>query len=106
MLVTAFLDLSRIAALGVFLYLSMDIAVQWGVARRLRTKIAATPWVPILVIGLDAAILIAFATIKIPTDPLTVIVALVVAATIVIAQGLVVRHVRRSEHEQNADRGS
>lgn len=106
MLVTAFLDLSRIAALGVFLYLSMDIAVQWGVARRLRTKIAATWWLPILVIGLDAAILIAFATIKIPTDPLTVIVALVVAAVIFVAQGFAVRHVARSEHDQDAGRSS
>jgi L-asparagine transporter-like permease len=38
-LVTVLLDLSRIASMGVFLYLSMDVAVQWGVTSHLLSKL-------------------------------------------------------------------
>ncbi|WP_245723555.1 APC family permease [Paramicrobacterium humi] len=38
-LATVFLDLSQIASMGAFLYLTMDIAVQWGIIRHLRSKI-------------------------------------------------------------------
>jgi amino acid transporter len=90
-LVTVFLDLSQIASMGVFLYLTMDMAVQWGVIRRLRAKIEARIWLPVLTIVLDLAILIPFAVLKIQSDLFTVIVAAVVAAAIVAAQVVTVR---------------
>ncbi|MDJ0336675.1 APC family permease [Cryobacterium sp. PH31-O1] len=90
-LATAFLDLSQIASMGAFLYLAMDISVQWAVIRHLRSKIQANPWVPALTIMLDLAILVPFTVLKVQNDPLTAIVAVVVAAAIVTAQILVVR---------------
>ncbi|MGV8913378.1 MAG: APC family permease [Rhodoglobus sp.] len=90
-LVTVFLDLSQIASMGVFLYLTMDMAVQWGVIRRLRAKIEARIWLPVLTIVLDLAILIPFAVLKIQSDLFTVIVAAVVAAAIVASQVVTVR---------------
>ncbi|MBH0022916.1 APC family permease [Salinibacterium sp. SWN248] len=95
-LVTVFLDLSQIASMGVFLYLTMDMAVQWAVIRRLRAKIEARIWLPVLTIVLDLAILIPFAVLKIQSDLFTVIVAAVVAAAIVAAQVVTVR--ARSNH--------
>ncbi len=88
---TAFLDLSQIASMGAFLYLAMDIAVQWGVIRHLRAKIDATWWVPALTIGLDLAILVPFTVLKVGDDALTVVVAASVAAAIVIAQVITIR---------------
>ncbi len=88
---TAFLDLSQIASMGVFLYLSMDIAVQGGVIFRLREKIEAKPWLPALTIVLDFAILIPFTVLKVQNDLLTVVVAAAVATAIVISQVITVR---------------
>ncbi|MBH0130331.1 APC family permease [Salinibacterium sp. NK8237] len=96
-LVTVFLDLSQIASMGVFLYLTMDMAVQWGVIRRLRAKIEARIWLPVLTIVLDLAILIPFTVLKVQSDLFTVIVAAVVAAAIVAAQVVTVRMRTRSQ---------
>tara|TARA_R110002124_G_scaffold62990_3_gene171966 strand:- start:2424 stop:3647 length:1224 start_codon:yes stop_codon:yes gene_type:complete len=90
-LVTVFLDLSQIASMGVFLYLTMDMAVQWGVIRRLREKIEARIWLPVLTIVLDLAIVIPFAILKFQSDLFTVIVAAAVAVVIVVAQVVTVR---------------
>ncbi|WP_339618247.1 APC family permease [uncultured Salinibacterium sp.] len=90
-LVTVFLDLSQIASMGVFLYLTMDMAVQWGVIRHLRSKIKARIWLPALTIVLDLAILVPFAILKIQSDLFTVMVAAVVAAAIITAQVIAVR---------------
>ena len=88
---TVFLDLTQIASMGAFLYLSMDIAVQWGVIRHLRTKIDARLWFPVVTIALDSAILISFTVIKVQGDPLTVVVAASLAAAIIVAQVITVR---------------
>lgn len=88
---TAFLNLTQIASMGAFLYLAMDIAVQWGIIRRLRAKIDAKPWIPPLAIALDLAILIPFTILKVQNDVLTVIVAAAVAGAIVIAQTITIR---------------
>lgn len=90
-LVTVFLDLSQIASMGVFLYLTMDMAVQWGVIRLLRAKIEAQVWLPMVTIALDLAILIPFTVLKFQSDLFTVIVATVVAVAIVAAQVVTVR---------------
>jgi amino acid transporter len=88
---TAFLDLTQIASMGALLYLTMDIAVQWGVIRHLREKIHAVRWLPVLTIVLDLAILIPFTILKIQDDWLTVVVAFAVAAAILIGQVIAVK---------------
>ena len=82
---TAFFDLSRIAALGIVFYLIMDIAIHWGVLRYLRKDITASAWVPATAILLDALVLSGFVWVKLTTDPLVIGVA--VAVMILIAVG-------------------
>ena len=62
-------DLSRIAALGAFFYLVMDMLVHWGVFRNLRREIGARGWVLLGALGFDAIVLIALAAVKLRTDP-------------------------------------
>ncbi|MCS3843831.1 APC family permease [Microbacterium sp. AK031] len=89
-MVTALLDLSQIASMGVILYLTMDIAVQWGVIARLREKIHAKWLLPALTIASDIAILVPFTVLKAHSSLPTVIVAACVAAAIFGAQAIVV----------------
>ena len=69
---TVFFDLSRIASLGVFFYLVMDILIHWGVFRRLRHEIGASGWVLIAAITLDTLVLGVFGAMKLQSDPLIV----------------------------------
>ncbi len=69
-----FFDLGRIASLGAFFYLVMDIIIHWGVFRHLRHEIGAKGWVLLSAIALDSIVLAAFASLKWQTDPLIVIV--------------------------------
>jgi len=71
--VTVFFDLGRIASLGVFFYLVMDIIVHWGVFRHLRREIGARGWVLLTSIVLDVVVLAAFAAMKWQSDPLIVV---------------------------------
>lgn len=73
---TIFFDLSRIASLGAFFYLVMDILIHWGVLRTLREKIGARGWILLTAIALDAVVLAAFAALKWQSDPLIVVIAL------------------------------
>ena len=57
LILTAFFDLSRIAALGIVFYLIMDIAIHWGVLRYLREDVKASAWVPVMDILLDLLVL-------------------------------------------------
>ncbi|WP_347756482.1 APC family permease [Agrococcus sp. ProA11] len=100
-IVTAFLDLSQIASMGVVLYLTMDIAVQWGVIRRLREKLEARWWLPALTIAFDATILVAFIVLKAQSSPWTIVVAGAVAAAIFIGQAIVVQR-RGADSDQRA----
>lgn len=70
---TVFFDLSRIASLGAFFYLVMDIIIHYGVFRNLRTEIGAKGWVLLTAIALDTVVLAAFAIMKWQSDPLIVI---------------------------------
>ncbi|KEF31787.1 amino acid transporter, putative [Marinobacter nitratireducens] len=85
LVLTAFFDLSRIAALGIVFYLIMDVAIHWGVLRYLRTDIDAQAWVPATAIVLDLLALGGFVWVKLQTDPIVIGVA--VATMIVIAIG-------------------
>ena len=77
-----FFDLSRIASLGAFFYLVMDILIHWGVFRRLRHEIGARGWVLIAAIALDTLVLGVFGAMKLQSDPLIVIIAVLAMAAI------------------------
>ncbi|TWT86699.1 Inner membrane transport protein YbaT [Pseudobythopirellula maris] len=66
---TIFFDLSRIAALGAFFYLVMDIAIHWGIYRSLREQIGASGPVLLTAIGLDLVVLGALIAVKGAADP-------------------------------------
>lgn len=74
---TVFFDLSRIASLGAFFYLVMDIIIHWGVYRNLRDEIGAQGWVLLTAIALDGVVLTAFGAMKWQSDPLIVVLGLV-----------------------------
>ncbi|MFT6774457.1 MAG: amino acid transporter [Paracoccaceae bacterium] len=74
---TVFFDLGRIASLGVFFYLVMDVIVHWGVFRHLRREIGARGWVLLTAIALDTVVLAAFGATKLRSDPLIVVIGFV-----------------------------
>ncbi|MDI5889564.1 APC family permease [Halomonas rhizosphaerae] len=88
LILTAFFDLSRIAALGIIFYLIMDIAIHWGVLRHLRREIDASATVLVIAILLDAVVLAGFLWVKATTDPLVLIVASTTMAAILVAERL------------------
>ncbi|WP_206025544.1 APC family permease [Rhodococcus sp. 14C212] len=91
-LVTATLfDLSQIASLGAMLYLSMDIAIHWGMVRRLRHEVEFTTWIPAVAIALDVLVLVPFVIMKMRTDLFTVVVTAAVAALVFGGQWVIVR---------------
>lgn len=75
LLLTAFFDLSRIAALGIIFYLVMDMAIHWGVWRHLRKDIQASGAILLTAILLDLLILGGFVWTKYQSDPLVLGVA-------------------------------
>jgi hypothetical protein len=100
-LMAAFFDLSQIASLGAILYLAMDIAIHFGIVRRLRDEVDATAWIPWVAIVLDVAVLVPFLILKAQSDPFTLGVTAVVALVIVVAQWFTVRH--RSDDDDDDD---
>ena len=70
-------DLSRIASLGAFFYLIMDMAVHWGVWSRLRNEIGARGWILLTALALDGLVLVAFTGLKLQSDPMIVVYAAV-----------------------------
>lgn len=83
---TAFFHLTRIASLGAIFYLVMDIIVHWGLLRHLRKKINAKAAIVVTAIGLDVLVLGAFLWIKAASDPLVIIVALVLMALVFVGE--------------------
>ncbi|MFF3181618.1 APC family permease [Rhodococcus sp. LW-XY12] len=103
-LVTASLfDLSRIAALGAMLYLSMDIAIHWGMIRRLRHRVEFTVWIPAVAIALDVLVLVPFVMMKARSDWFTVAITTAVAAVIIAAQAV---NARRHPHDDPGQNSS
>lgn len=89
---TAFFDLTRIAALGIIFYLVMDMAVHWGILRYLRKEIGARNTVLITAIVMDLLVLAGFLWVKIISDPLVVGVAIAVMLMIAGAEVLFLRN--------------
>ncbi|XKH60564.1 APC family permease [Halomonas sediminis] len=88
LVLTAFFDLSRIAALGIIFYLIMDIGIHWGVFRHLRKEIDANASILVMAILLDVIVLAGFLWVKATTDPLVLIVAAVMMVVIFLAERL------------------
>lgn len=97
------LDLTQIASLGVTLYLSMDIAIHWGIIRHLKDDVQASAWVPAIAIVLDVVVLAGFAATKFATDFLTLGITAVVALTILGTQWWAVHH-RATTGSRSPDR--
>lgn len=101
LIMTAFFDLSRIAALGIIFYLIMDIGIHWGVFRHLRKEVGANATVLVIAILLDVVVLAGFLWVKATTDPLVLIVALVVMTAILLAERLFLSRSEASNHRDN-----
>ncbi|WP_281969020.1 APC family permease [Roseovarius nanhaiticus] len=87
-----FFDLSRIASLGVFFYLVMDMIIHWGVFRHLKDDIGARGWVMLSAIALDVIVLAAFSAMKWQSDPLIVFVSLGLMGAVFIFEWLFLRN--------------
>ena len=97
LILTAFFDLSRIAALGIVFYLVMDIAIHWGVFRYLKADINAKGWVPVVAIVLDLLALLGFCWVKLNSDPFVLVVALVTMVLIALGEVLFLRSATRKQ---------
>ncbi|WP_061963044.1 APC family permease [Demequina aurantiaca] len=78
----ATLGLSAIAAVGIIVYLIMDIALQWGVLRHLRKDVDAKAWIIVAALAADVTALVAFVLIRGAQTPWVIVGAVV--ATIVV----------------------
>jgi amino acid transporter len=88
LILTAFFDLSRIAALGIVFYLVMDIAVHWGILRYLRREINANACILVTAIIFDIVVLGAFLMVKASTDVLIIYVSVIGMILIFISERL------------------
>ena len=100
---TVFFDLSRIASLGAFFYLVMDIIIHAGVYRNLRNDIGAQGRVLLSAIALDAVVLTAFVALKWETDPLIVVLGLIGMTLVFLFEFVFLARnpVGESEHEHD-----
>ena len=103
-LLTVFMDLSRIASMGAIFYLVMDIAVHWGVLRHLREELTAQVWVVITAIVLDAIVLTVFIFIKAQSDSMVVWVSLIFMLLIFAMERLFLRS--NQSHHSGHEGGS
>jgi amino acid transporter len=76
-ILAVFFDLSRIASLGAFFYLVMDMVIHWGVYRFRRKEIGAAGAVVLAALAFDIVVLAAFTKMKLVTDPFIVAFAVV-----------------------------
>jgi len=100
----AFFDLSQIASLGAILYLSMDIAIHWGIIRHLKDEVNAKIWIPGVAIILDLIVLVPFALVKLQTNLLTIVVTAAVAGAIIALQWIAVRRRQNAPTEKSSKR--
>ena len=70
-------DLGRIASLGAFFYLVMDMIIHWGVFRYRRADVGAFGIVLLTALALDAIVLAAFTVMKLQSDSMIVLYAAV-----------------------------
>ncbi|MDA3931364.1 MAG: APC family permease [Tenericutes bacterium] len=97
-ILTILFDLTRIASLGAILYLTMDIMIHYGLARKLKDKIETKKGIIWTAIVLDIIILGAFVYIKIITDWLVVVVAIIIMLALLIMQNIFFYYQRKTEN--------
>ena len=73
----ATLGLSAIAAIGIIVYLVMDLAIQWGVLRHLRRDVAAKAWILIAALVADSGALVAFVLVRGSQTPWVIVGAVI-----------------------------
>ena len=100
-ILTAFFDLSRIAALGIVFYLIMDISIHWGLLRYLLKDVNAKKWVPITAIILDLLVLTGFVFVKLNSDPYVLIVALFTMILIAVGESIFLRSVVKNDNHEH-----
>lgn len=93
-LLTIFFDLSRIASLGAIFYIVMDIAVHWGVFAYIRVDVRANPYILLAAILFDVVVLAALLWMKMLSDPLIVVFAIVAIGLIFAFEKLYLQNVR------------
>lgn len=91
MALAAAFDLRRIAALGAIYYLIMDIAIHWGLLRRLRSRVEFKPAIVMTAIVLDVVVLGAFLWVKASADALSLYVSAAGIVLIVASERLFMR---------------
>lgn len=91
-------DLSRIASLEAFFYLIMDMLVHWGVYRNLRHEVGAKASVLLAALAADGVILVAFSTVKLRTDPMIVVYAVVGIAVVFVGERIFLS--RQGDHPE------
>jgi amino acid transporter len=96
MVLTIFFDLSRIASLGVILYLTMDVIIQWGVFRHLRNTISLNPVIILTAILIDVVVLGAFLITKAQSDMLIIYTSIFVTVAIFIGEKVFLKRVKTS----------
>ena len=77
-----FFDLGRIASLGAFFYLVMDMVIHWGVFRTRRNDIGAAAPILLMAFAFDAVVLGAFTATKLQSDPAIVAYAAIAIAAV------------------------
>ena len=85
-ILAVFFDLTRIASLGAFFYLIMDMIVHWGVLRFMRKEVEAKAFVIVLALLFDAVVLVAFTAMKLQSDPLIVVYAVIAITSVFVFQ--------------------
>lgn len=98
-ILAVFFDLSRIASLGAFFYLVMDMIVHWGVWRFMRHEIKANGLVVLTALVLDAVVLAAFTTMKLRSDPAIVAIAVFSIITVFVLQRIYLSRWTAPAHE-------
>lgn len=94
-------DLTRIAALGAFFYLVMDMLVHWGVFRHLRTEVGARATILLAALGADGVVLAAFSWVKLRSDPMVVIYAVIGIVAVFAGEYLFLRRAKRHPPDEN-----
>lgn len=105
MFLTVFFDLTRIASLGVILYLTMDILVHWGIFRHLRGKMKVNPAIILATIVIDVIVLGAFLITKARTDMLIIYTSVIVIGLVFLSEKLFLSRVKGGHNQNNQQAG-
>ena len=97
-------DLSRIASLGAFFYLVMDMLVHWGVLRNLRKEVGARATILLAALAADGVVLAAFTVTKLRSDPAIVAYAIIGIAIVFLGQWIFLSGQRKATSSDPAER--